>query len=72
MTKMIEVKSSLELLSSATASLTEFMNPNANSLEIASELSAIVKRHRLLYEMDSDTLSTYDDMSLDDVDYVIL
>ena len=48
------------------------MNPNANALEIASELSAIVKRHRLLYEMDSDTLSTYDDMSLDDVDYVIL
>lgn len=72
MTKMIEVKSSLELLSSATASLTEFMNPNANALEIASELSAIVKRHRLLYEMDSDTLSAYDDMSLDDVDYVIL
>ena len=72
MTKMIEVESSLELLFSATSSLTEFMNPNANALEIASELSAIVKRHRLLYEMDSDTLSTYDDMSLDDVDYVIL
>ena len=36
------------------------------------EVEAIVKRHRLLYEMDADTLSAYDDMSLNDVDYVIL
>lgn len=72
MTKFIEVKSSLELLSSVTGSLTQFVNPATNALEIASEVTAITKRHRLLYEMDSDTLSTYDDMSLDDVDYVIL
>lgn len=72
MTKFIEFKSSLEVLSSVTESLTQFMNPEANDLEIASEVTAIVRRHRLLYEMDSDMLSTYDDMSLDDVDYVIL
>lgn len=72
MTKFFEVESALEVLSSVTTSLTQFMNPESNALEIASEVTAIVKRHRLLYEMDSDTLSTYDDMSLDDVDYVIL
>lgn len=72
MTKSIDVKSYLEFLSSVTGSLTQFMNPVANALEIASEVTAITKRHRLLYKMDSDTLSIYDDMSLDDVDYVIL
>ena len=51
----------------------QFFVPGENALEIVPfEVEAIVKRHRLLYEMDADTLSAYDDMSLNDVDYVIL
>lgn len=72
MTKFAELKSSLEVISSVTESLIQFVNPAASALEIASEVTAIIKRHRMLYEMDSGALSTYDDMSLDDIDYVIL
>lgn len=72
MTKYFTMKNVVEIMSSVTESLTQFMNPEVNALEIASEVDAIIKRHRLLYEMDSDTLSTYDDMSFKDVDYVIL
>lgn len=72
MTKYLAMENVVEILSSVTESLTQFMNPTANALEIASEVGAIVKRHRMLYEMDSDALSTYDDMSFKDVDYVIL
>jgi hypothetical protein len=72
MRKYAAMESVVEILSSVTESLTQFMSPEVNALEIASEVDAIIKRHRLLYEMDSDTLSTYDDMSFKDVDYVIL
>lgn len=72
MTKYAAMESVIEILSAVTGSLTQFMSPETNALEIASEVDAIIKRHRLLYEMDSDTLSTYDDMPFEDVDYVIL
>lgn len=72
MTKFMAMKSAVEVLSSVTGSLIQFMISNPAALEIVSEADAIIKRHRLLQEMDSDTLSTYDDMSLNDVDYVII
>ena len=72
MTMFMAMQSAVEVLSSVTASLIQFMSPKPAALEIVSEADAIIKRHRLLREMDFDTLSTYDDMSLDDVDYVII
>lgn len=73
MAKYLTAESVIEIQSSAEGTLKQFFVPEMNTLEIVPfDVEAIVKRHRLLYEMDSDTLSTYDDMSLNDVDYVIL
>lgn len=73
MTKHLTVESAVEVQSSAESTLKQFFIPKASALEIVPlGVEAIVKRHRLLYEMDSDTLATYDDKSLNDVDYVIL
>lgn len=73
MAKYLTTESVIEIQSSAEGTLKQFFIPETNTLEIVPfDVEAIVKRHRLLYEMDADTLSTYDDMSLNDVDYVIL
>ena len=73
MAKYLTTESVIEIQSSAAGTLKQFFVPEAIALEIVPfEVEAIVKRHRLLYEMDADTLSAYDDMSLNDVDYVIL
>ena len=39
---------------------------------LSAAATPILKRHRLLNEMDADTLLTYDDMALEDIDYIIL
>lgn len=73
MTKHLAMENVVEIQSAAAGTLKQFFIPETNALEVEPvEVEAIVKRHRLLCEMDSDTLSAYDDMSLNDVDYVIL
>lgn len=73
MIKYLTPENAIEIQSSATGTLRQFIYPEENTIEVYPlDVEVIVKRHRLLYEMDSDTLDTYDDMSLNDVDYVIL
>lgn len=73
MTKCLATESAIEMQSSATGGLKQFFAPKATALEVVPlEIQTVVKRHRLLYEMASDEFSTYDDMSLNDVDYVII
>ena len=74
MTKYLTTESAIEIKPSAVEeTLKKFIAPETNALELVPcELEPIVKRHRLLYEMDSDTLSAYDDMSFNDLDYVII
>ena len=74
MTKYLAAESAIEIQPlPMVGTLKQFFVPGENALEIVPfEVEAIVKRHRFLYEMDADTLSAYDDMSLNDVDYVIL
>ena len=70
--KFIAVNEALHILSSVTDTLIQFMKPSINQLVIYSEATPILKRHRLLNEMDEDNLLTYDAMTLEDIDYVIL
>lgn len=73
MTKYMTAENINTFQSSAAEILQQFFLPEANALESVSfKAETIVKRRRLLYEMDAETLSAYDDMSLNDVDYVIL
>ena len=48
------------------------MAPEKGGILLSAADKQILKRHRLLNEMDADTLLTYDDMALEDIDYIIL
>ena len=50
----------------------QFMHPELHSIAIGIVVDPIMKRHRLLSEMDADNLSAYDDMLLEEIDYVII
>lgn len=65
-------QSTLHILCSATESIQQFFVPEPIEVSVAANASAIIKRHRLLSEMDLDTISQYDNMALEESDYVIL
>lgn len=73
MTKLLAMENVVEILSGiVTGTLTQFIQPKYSGVALNSETEVILKRHRLLSEMDADALSAYDDMSFDVLDYVIL
>lgn len=70
--KMEAPSVSVQLTHSATEFITQFMSLEDVAVEIAMAAEPILKRHRLLEEMDDGTLESYDDMSLEDLYYVII
>ena len=72
MVKQNAVSSCLSILSELSDTLVACIRPVGTILEFSGQVNSILKRHRILTEMDSETLAQYDDMPLDDVDYVVL
>lgn len=66
------IQSTVEILAGITEKITQFMAPEKGGILLSAAATPILKRHRLLSEMDADTLLTYDDMALEDIDYIIL
>lgn len=66
------IQSTVEILTGITEKITQFMAPEKGGILLSAAATPILKRHRLLNEMDADTLLTYDDMALEDIDYIIL
>lgn len=62
----------VSILSEATESIQQLMHPKRAAVSFEFVSNYILKRHRLLSEMDSGDIAAYDDMTLDDVDYIIL
>lgn len=62
----------IPILAELVESVIQVMSPTDNKMQILSEVTAIKRRYRLLYELDPNELLIYDDMSLEDVDYVII
>lgn len=71
-TKYLAAQNEVGILAVAVESLRQFMEPDDNALALDMDASCILRRYRLLGEMDNDELLSYDDMTLEDVDYVIL
>lgn len=69
--KFIEVENSLSLLADMTDVLIQFVSMQSE-MYMDCMARAGLKRYRLLSEMDNHTLSDFDDMTLEEVDYVIL
>ncbi len=55
-----------------TESAQSYADPKPETVVFGVSCEFILKRHRLLTDMDNNGLSTYDGMSLEDADYVIL
>lgn len=71
-TKYLVVRNAMNILAIATESIRQFMEPDETPLVLDMDAACILKRYRLLGEMDNDELLSYDDMTLEDVDFVIL
>ena len=69
--KFAEIENSLCLLADMTDVLIQFIF-GQTEMYLDCMARAGLKRYRLLSEMDEHTLSDFDDMTLEEVDYVIL
>lgn len=71
-TKYEVIHNIVEIFADVTEKITQFMTPAIGDVLLSAAATPVLKRHRLLNEMDADTLLTYDDMTLEDIDFVIL
>lgn len=71
-TKYEAFEDAVLILSQVTEFIQQFMSPEQGTILFGFDSECILKRHRLLYEMDNDALSAYDDMTLEEIDYVII
>lgn len=62
----------LHILAGIRESINQFVATQGTAVNIVADASPILRRHRLLAEMDTVELSEFDDMTLDDVDFIIL
>lgn len=72
MIKGIGIEDVLNIFTEIAETLIQFVYPTTADMIISCEGSAGLKRYRLLSEMDDHALSDFDDMTLEEVDYVIL
>lgn len=70
--KKISVDSSVALGVTITDSVQSHIKPESSAVVFGASCEFILKRHRLLSDMDDSALSMHDDMSLEDTDYIIL
>lgn len=66
------LESTVSIMSEVTEAIRQFMNPEAHGISVGVIVDPILKRHRRLSEMDTYDLSAFDDMSLEEIDYVII
>lgn len=71
-TKYVAFESAITIMSEVVEAVRQFMQPELNGIVIGITVDPIMKRHRLLGEMDADNLSAYDDKLLEEIDYVII
>ena len=70
--KKISVDSRVALGVTITDSAQSYIEPESSAVVFGASCEFILKRHRLLSDMDDSALSMHDDMSLEDTDYIIL
>lgn len=72
MEKFIRIDHALHVMANAIEGAIKYITLDQTGIVFDLDASSILKRHRLLSEMDGDTLSDYDTMTLDEIDFVIL
>lgn len=70
--KFLVVERSIVLLAEARDLVTFYIRGIGIDFELCANADSITKRYRLLSELDDEIMSTIDEMTLDDLNYVIL
>ena len=71
--KYIEVKDQVEIGVAVQDVLNKTALPDISGMIITSSVEDVnMRRYRKLSEMDDNTIATYDDMSLDNIDYILV
>jgi hypothetical protein len=70
--KFTAAQSTLDILSSLTAIIAKVIKPDDSAMMFTADASMIIKRKRLLSDMDESELVSFDDMTLGEIDFVIL
>lgn len=71
-TKYEVIDGTIGLLATLIENMTQYADPSLHSMEMTVEAQSVVRRHRLLSEMDIDTLEALDVASLEDLYYVVI
>lgn len=71
-TKYEDFETAVIFMSEVVETIQQFMNPEFHGIAVGLIVEPILKRHRLLSEMDDSNLSVFDDMSFEEIDYVII
>lgn len=71
-TKYEVTKNAVSILARVVERILQYLEPESNGMQLAAEAAAVLKRHRIVGEMDENMLLSYDDMTLDEVDYIIM
>lgn len=71
-TKYLSANSFMSLIAAVNESLEAFIKAEFAELHLTPNVTAGLKRYRLLSDLDSSTLSSIDSASLDELDYVEL
>ena len=71
LTKFLDIQSSFELIADMAETLIQFIS-SQSEMQLDCEAGAGLRRYRLLNEMDEFTLADFDDMTLHEVDYVVI
>lgn len=71
-TKYESADTAVEFIARLSESIRQFAAPTGATIDIKMIADAIVRRYRLLQELDSHTLLSLDSMTLEDLDYVVV
>jgi len=72
LTKYEIINGTIGLLATLIETVTQYAAPSSHSMEMIMEAQSVVRRHRLLSEMDANTLEAFGEMSLEDLYYVVI
>ncbi|MBQ8619049.1 MAG: hypothetical protein IJ418_16255 [Clostridia bacterium] len=72
LTKYEIINGTIGLLATLIETVTQYAAPSSHSMKMTMEAQSVVRRHRLLSEMDANTLEALGEMSLEDLYYVII
>lgn len=72
LTKQEVANATINILATLVENIIQYMTPSSHAVKFGLEAQSVVRRHRMLSEIDAEALNTLDEMSLEDLYYVVV